>query len=644
MERFIRPLGGLVTVLVVLFSCASPVGESAAAIAESEALTAGNRGLDLMLPFPAGDRRTLTRAYLREEDVCFPAEERTTSHCTYAGGLWDDRYALDFSGGGCESWRAPVLATAEGRVFIPPDPRGSRVRSYGSAEIAIDHGNGCVSHYAHLDSRAVSDGQFVRQGEVIGFEGNRGGVQGTACPAHPGTHLHFKVVCDGVAVRPEPLSGYRNLHAHVYRWFAHRALHHPVGTLVKTRNDPRIYQVCGPDRLCHVADEGVWRSRRFWQDSRDEWATVIIVDDDEIACHDLGPQIASRARLAATTCGDATYVTFDGDGMRWRRRVPFDPTQAGYRILLRSWGFRPDEVVREDASCTIPQDSDRDRLSLRDGTVIEQASDDDFYVVADDGTAYRLYRNLMPVLYGGGWPQVIQVPDGSVPSLVRTVNHGHAEFTVTDATTCPNGRITLAPASGGATGGGTDGLDHEEDAANPSSPPVAEPMAGAPAPSPEPEPLPASDDSNPEGCDPGPDSTDPVPSGPPSVAAEPRTIVCARTGSAVTVTITGPVSDALVGGPPSQPVAIKYGSDKDGWTDFGYGPGSPKDQESWRGDIATYVLTLPADAGRCNFYLLGADGSVGWFDLPDADGDGVAWTVQGDCRMICAPDSCALSF
>jgi hypothetical protein len=130
----------------------------------------------------------------------------------------------------------------------------------------------------------------------------------------------------------------------------------------------------------------------------------------------------------------------------------------------------------------------------------------------------------------------------------------------------------------------------------------------------------------------------------------PRTLTCARDGDIVRVSFSGPVSPLVVGAPPSMPVAIKYGSDKGGWTDFGYGADSPKAQTAWGGEAdetgapRQYALAIPADAGRFNLYLLGVDGSVAWFDLPDADRDGDAWQVQGDCHMDCRPDSCALSF
>src|SRR4029079_16953704 len=54
--------------------------------------------------------------------------------------------------------------------------------------IGIDHGNGYISQYGHLDpaSLAVSAGQAVAEGDLIGLSGEKG-VEG-----HP--HLHFEVL------------------------------------------------------------------------------------------------------------------------------------------------------------------------------------------------------------------------------------------------------------------------------------------------------------------------------------------------------------------------------------------------------------------------------------------------------------------
>ena len=51
--------------------------------------------------------------------------------------------------------------------------------------VVIDHGNGVYSHYAHLNSTAVSEGQHVQAGETIGYMGRTG--------VATGVHLHFAI-------------------------------------------------------------------------------------------------------------------------------------------------------------------------------------------------------------------------------------------------------------------------------------------------------------------------------------------------------------------------------------------------------------------------------------------------------------------
>ena len=58
----------------------------------------------------------------------------------------------------------------------------------------VDHGGGLSSCYAHQSSYAVSSGDQVDQGEVIGYSGNTG--------SSTGPHLHFEIRVNGAAVDP----------------------------------------------------------------------------------------------------------------------------------------------------------------------------------------------------------------------------------------------------------------------------------------------------------------------------------------------------------------------------------------------------------------------------------------------------------
>ncbi|MDD4930781.1 MAG: peptidoglycan DD-metalloendopeptidase family protein [Candidatus Colwellbacteria bacterium] len=73
----------------------------------------------------------------------------------------------------------PVYAVSAGIARRYSDSNG-----YGNY-IILDHGDGNVSYYAHLESFSVEDGKTVRQGDQIGKVGTTG--KSTGC------HLHFEL-------------------------------------------------------------------------------------------------------------------------------------------------------------------------------------------------------------------------------------------------------------------------------------------------------------------------------------------------------------------------------------------------------------------------------------------------------------------
>ncbi len=64
---------------------------------------------------------------------------------------------------------------------------------YGNAVI-ISHGSGITTLYAHQSEIAVSNGDRVERGDVIGSVGSTGNSTGP--------HLHFEVRVNGDAVNP----------------------------------------------------------------------------------------------------------------------------------------------------------------------------------------------------------------------------------------------------------------------------------------------------------------------------------------------------------------------------------------------------------------------------------------------------------
>ncbi|MGW5559344.1 M23 family metallopeptidase [Micromonospora sp. NPDC003944] len=74
----------------------------------------------------------------------------------------------------------PIHAAAAGTVT----QAGDASDGYGNS-VFIDHGNGYLTHYAHQSRIAVTVGQAVKAGQVIGYEGATGDATGP--------HLHFEV-------------------------------------------------------------------------------------------------------------------------------------------------------------------------------------------------------------------------------------------------------------------------------------------------------------------------------------------------------------------------------------------------------------------------------------------------------------------
>lgn len=60
--------------------------------------------------------------------------------------------------------------------------------------IDIDHGNGIISRYAHLQNVNVNWGQKIKKGQMIGTVGNSGS---SAAP-----HLHYEIIKDGKHINP----------------------------------------------------------------------------------------------------------------------------------------------------------------------------------------------------------------------------------------------------------------------------------------------------------------------------------------------------------------------------------------------------------------------------------------------------------
>lgn len=85
----------------------------------------------------------------------------------------------------------PVLATAPGKVSVMK--KSDLLAGYGNY-IDIDHGNGFVTRYAHLEDIHVKRGEEITKGMIIGTVGSTGG---SIAP-----HLHYEIILNGQNVDP----------------------------------------------------------------------------------------------------------------------------------------------------------------------------------------------------------------------------------------------------------------------------------------------------------------------------------------------------------------------------------------------------------------------------------------------------------
>ncbi len=111
----------------------------------------------------------------------------------YYNGVFAPDYfhrGLDYAG----PRGSAVLAAQRGRVaLVGREAQGFLI--HGNT-VGIDHGQGVLTIYLHLDQIRVQEGQMVEAGQVIGTVGNTG--------ASTGPHLHWGLYVNGECVDPRP--------------------------------------------------------------------------------------------------------------------------------------------------------------------------------------------------------------------------------------------------------------------------------------------------------------------------------------------------------------------------------------------------------------------------------------------------------
>jgi murein DD-endopeptidase MepM/ murein hydrolase activator NlpD len=119
-------------------------------------------------------------------DPIWPMPGVTYISCPYGG--YSGHKGMDIAG----PWGTPIVAAADGQV-IEANNYDSWGYSWGYY-VLIYHNGTYSTRYAHLSSVAVSTGQYVTAGTIIGYEGETGNAYGA--------HLHFEVYENGIRVDP----------------------------------------------------------------------------------------------------------------------------------------------------------------------------------------------------------------------------------------------------------------------------------------------------------------------------------------------------------------------------------------------------------------------------------------------------------
>ena len=120
-------------------------------------------------------------------ELCWPLPGHTYISCNFGD---DDAYGNSGHRGTDipAPEGTPILAAHSGTVLV-----SGWNDSYGN-QVLLDNGAGLSTRYAHMTQTAVTAGEAVTAGQVIGYVGSTGDSTGN--------HLHFEVMQNGVRMNP----------------------------------------------------------------------------------------------------------------------------------------------------------------------------------------------------------------------------------------------------------------------------------------------------------------------------------------------------------------------------------------------------------------------------------------------------------
>lgn len=145
---------------------------------------------DVLAAYNNASKTVSDIAYYKESGFTVPAKGTLTGdfgdirYINGSSSISGYHYGIDYA----NSLNTEIYSTATGKVifsdFLP---------STGNV-ILIDHGQGIISQYMHLQSSNVKVGDMVSQSTIIGYMGTTG--------YSTGVHLHFEILVGDVVVNP----------------------------------------------------------------------------------------------------------------------------------------------------------------------------------------------------------------------------------------------------------------------------------------------------------------------------------------------------------------------------------------------------------------------------------------------------------
>ena len=142
-------------------------------------------------PILSKARKTFSETFIKDTTFIRPTSGITTSPFGfkrfYNGQARRPHTGLDYAG----KTGTKVKASAGGKVIVSDE------FFFNGNAVFVDHGQGLISVYIHLNKRLVMPGQVIKQGDAIGTIGQTG--------RSTGPHLHFGIYLNQTVINPNLL-------------------------------------------------------------------------------------------------------------------------------------------------------------------------------------------------------------------------------------------------------------------------------------------------------------------------------------------------------------------------------------------------------------------------------------------------------